>query len=286
MKTKKYSAVLGLAALLGATCLTAVPALAGGLYGAPVGGMKDSVVVEDGMAIPAPVPMEETATWYVRGDIGFGWHGSTSGERETVGYESVTIQNFDIDSQLSLSLGAGYYFTQNFRGDLTYDYRTTAQTNGYQILGNTDEGPDVKSSALLANLYYDFSPSSTISPYLGGGIGMAFNDVEMNNSARSYSYKNNAGEEVLVTQTARESGTTRFSAMATAGVNIALRENLFLDIGYRYAYLGQGKLVYDRVELNAAAVNPDDRTKRTTNTLSMEHMDVHELKIGLRYDLY
>ncbi len=283
MKTKKYSAVLGLTALLGTTCLV-IPAMAGGLYGQPVGGMKDSVVIEDGMAIPAPIPMEETATWYIRGDIGFGWHGDASGSHNALNYPNAAVS--DIDSALSIGGGIGYYFTQNFRADLTFDHRTDAETGGTQVMDPTNEGPDLKNQTLLANIYYDFKPASKFSPYIGGGIGLAFNELNMSGSAGSYTVQNAYGQDVTVTQRALDDKTTEFAAMATVGVNIALRENLFLDIGYRYNYLGEAKLIYERTETAAALGGAAASVARSTNTLSLDSMSVHELKLGLRYDLY
>ncbi len=281
MKTKNYSGVLGLAALLGATCLSTLSANAGGMYEPISGGMKDSVVVENGMAIPAPVPMEETATWYIRGDLGFGWHGNSSGSHNALNAPNATVS--DIDSSLSIGGGIGYYFTQNFRADLTFDHRTKAGTNGTRIMDMTNNGPDLKSQALLANIYYDFNPSSRFSPYLGGGIGLAFNELNIRGSASNFT---DPATGITVSQYALDDHTTEFAAMAAVGVNIALKENLFLDIGYRYNYLGESKMTYSRTETVPGVGGAAATTTTSTNTLSLGSMDVHELRLGLRYDLY
>lgn len=276
MKKSLRKSILGVTFLLGSTALTGTSALAGGLN--LHGGMKDTVVYDQGaIPVPAPIPMEETATWYIRGDLGL--IGTTHADAfldRAGGGEGVG--NFEIDNTYSLGLGVGYYFSERIRGDLTYDYFAKRDTNQRSVLSASNDGTDIESSVLLSNMYFDFRPTSMISPYLGAGIGAAFHNVK----PRALStYTANDGSSVTVRSTG--SGDTReFAVAAMAGVNIALRRGLFLNMGYRYLYTGDVRTNYAMTTVSA------DGLTTTTEAVDLNINDItsHEFKVGVRYDLY
>lgn len=79
------------------------------------------------------------------------------------------------------SAAVGMYFNPNLRleGELSYRANDIDTIGGGAVLG------DVGTVALLANLFYDFSPNEKINPHLGGGIGVADVDYQVDGNAYS-----------------------------------------------------------------------------------------------------
>lgn len=89
------------------------------------------------------------------------------------------------------------------RGEVEYTYNNDLK----------DKGAEYDSKLLMANLYYDFDINSSITPYVGAGIGVAFNDVKY----AEYSDDN-----------------TSFAYSLSAGLNIPVNNAVSFDLGYRY----------------------------------------------------
>ena len=141
--------------IAGAVLLVASAAGANADY---YGGMKDM-----------PVATIQPASWYVRGDTGYSWMdaGDLSGAITPFGSRS-------LDHNWAIGGGIGYYFGRGIRGDVTYDYRFKTDVHGGGAF-TTDF--DVKSSVILANLYYDFRPTERFTPYIGVGLGAAYHST-------------------------------------------------------------------------------------------------------------
>jgi opacity protein-like surface antigen len=138
--------------------------------------------------------------------------------------------NRNVDDSWIVGAGAGWRFSPNLRGDITFDYRPDFNQNtSFGI------GPGAKSGlhnwTLMANGYYDFTIGAIqpLVPYVGGGIGIAQNSVD--------------GVTVGVPGTglARLSGhdTNQFAWQLSAGVTYNFNPNLALDVGYRYLHAGE-----------------------------------------------
>jgi len=149
-----------------------------------------------GPAVAPPVvhtPAPQPSQWYFRGDLG--------------------ISFSDADEQPSskeafaAGAGIGYYFTPNFRGDITFD-----GAFDYNF------GNGVDSYAVLANLYADFSMGSAMKPYLGAGIG--WGEVKGNG------FKDDG-----------------LALSGMAGISYGFTPNVDLDVGYKLLYtdLSAGK---------------------------------------------
>jgi len=109
---------------------------------------------------------------------------------------------------------------------------------------------------VMLNGYWDFHNSSSFTPYINGGVGMAW--VNEKYSASS-------------TLTAPSSSTTtNFAANIGAGVGWSLTESVILDLAYRYDYYGNGKKV----------------TATGTNSVTSQIKDIatHNVLLGLRYN--
>ena len=261
--------LVGAALVLG----SAQGVLAADLYG---GGIKDAPAMA---AMPAP-----SAGWYVRVDGGYNLF-----DDATVTVEGFTTSNSSIDNSWSIGGGIGRYFGRGFRGDITVDHLFDSAVQSDIDCGCVGAyiGTakfDFSSTVVLANLYYDFNRGGRFVPYIGAGVGFAHNETsagEVDNTCGCIA-------------TIDKGSDNRFAAAAMAGLSWRLRGGettyvgglkdepaavhtsnaLYLDVGYRFLYLGSvktGDLVW-----NAANVGVDPEVKDIT---------AQQVRVGLRYDL-
>ena len=153
----------------------------------------------------------------------------------------------------------------------------TAQA-GAQINDNPDAPVfgqhkfDYDSTAVLANVYYDFDLRSRFTPYIGIGLGVVHNKTAGGRGVTGDSV-GTQGPGIPITIGAADKWSVAGAFMT--GFTFALRDRLSFDAGYRFLYLG------------------DAKTGQITNTQNggvggearIEDLHAHEFRIGLRYDI-
>ncbi len=159
-------------------------------------------------------------------------------------------------SQFTLggALAAGYDFWPQqmlpLRVEIEFAMRGNSETEWSGWKGTSEM--TFNSTTLLANVYYDFHNSTAFTPYIGAGLGLAFNylgfDTEYNNG-----YSDSMDDRQ-----------TNFAWQVGAGVAYAINENIAVDVAYRYLDLG-----YTQVDSYAG-----DAGIRPYN---------HEFMLGLRF---
>lgn len=245
---------------------------AGGLY-TPPWGSKDMRSGID--MVPAPAPIPEHSSWYIRGDIAYGFHDDPDMLEDKI-YD---LTNEKYDGTVTLGAGLGYYFGPNWRGDITVDYRFASDIsadNPYAAGPWAGSKHHLKLSSLvtLANLYYDFNSvthggmkdggtiMSRFSPYLGVGLGFVGHWVD-------------GGLTTGCGCTGVMQDKTSFDVAAAfmAGFSYHLKHNVKLDAGYRFLYMGSA----DTGQILAGAT--------PQGAIEIENLHAHELRIGLRYDI-
>lgn len=85
-------------------------------------------------------------------------------------------------------------------------------------------------TTLFANLFWDFHNDSDFTPYVGAGLGLAFNYT-------GYDLKLNSGDKISI-----DDRQTNFAWNAGAGVAYAFNEVLTLDASYRFVGLGYNEV--------------------------------------------
>ncbi|NWF73713.1 MAG: porin family protein [Nitrospirae bacterium] len=85
----------------------------------------------------------------------------------------------------------------------------------------------IGSQTLFGNVFYDFHNATLFTPFVGGGIGVAFNKSTMT--------LNNIGTSVFDTF---ETIDTRFAWNIGAGAAVNVTEIMLLELSYRYTDLG------------------------------------------------
>ena len=271
MMAARGSFILGAFAALGAFA----PVDAADLGGARGGSLKDD-------AMPA-LMQQSAARFYVRADGSYANY-----DRPSITEDGkFDLLNAHVASSWSAGGGIGYYFNKNIRADLTYEHRFNADVtsqNADPIVG----GPrnfGIKSDLYLANLYWDFDSRGRFTPYVGAGLGW------VNHKTSSSSFVDNCCQGVI---DAGSSSSVAGALMAGLAVNLTGRgpaagtgvieggevaRNLYLDLGYRFLYLGDvstGAVKGIPAVLGPATIVSTDPT--------VAGLTSHEFRVGLRYD--
>ena len=122
----------------------------------------------------------------------------------------------------------------------------------------------LESTVALANVYYDFDTRTRFTPYVGIGLGVAF-DLHQRRHA----------DELHLHRHHRRRGDAWSAAGALmAGFSVALRERFALDAGYRFLHISEahtGAIVGSSADAGS--------------TIRLEGLNAHEFRVGLRYDI-
>lgn len=220
-------------ALLCCLVLSALPALAFDAAPYVEARLGGSYVLVDDIkntsAVAAPAPANKTSLSEVAGSAGL-----------AVGLE------------LKKSLGLP------LRAELEYSYRSEVDYNpDPTFIGAgvpTRLSSTLNSQAVFANLYYDFATGTRLTPYVGGGLGVAWNHTD-------------ATGTVIATGASQDykKTTSNFAWNLGAGATYDLTGPWKLGAGYRYVNLG--KVVWG-----------DSGTQLTSKDITS-----HDLYLGLRY---
>jgi opacity protein-like surface antigen len=119
----------------------------------------------------------------------------------------------------------------------------------------------IRTYTLMFNAYHDLGKFGSFVPYVGAGIGVAYNKM-------SDVYF--TGNPLLVNRIHGNSDVS-FAWSLMAGVGYQISERAVLDVGYRY--LDMGKISSQRHD-TAGFINP---------RVVVDDIAAHEFKIGLRY---
>jgi len=216
---------------------------------------------------PIPVPVYEAA-WYFRGDLaaGFGSDPSvtTTGTPFDGGTVGLSGLNYGGSFQPSFvgGVGVGYIWGPAIRTDLTVDFHSlmNAKFNGTTPVGTVvSDKTSWFSTIILANAYWDFRTGSPFTPYLGGGVGFAVNQLSRHDDATT----NGA-----TTSVSQGTSDVQFAGAAMAGVYYDLSSFVAIDVNYRYLYVGGSEVSVSR--------------NGTGSLLSFGSLNEHQIRAGLR----
>jgi opacity protein-like surface antigen len=211
--------------------------------------MKIGIICSAVTILVASNALAEDAGMYGRIDSGYSW--STDG---------------NLDGSGIIGAGIGYRFNDHVRGDVTLGYRGWYQASeSASVTGNTVSGSaDIESTDGLVNAYYDIGQFGRFTPYVGGGIGFAYNNTRSANVALN---------GVNIGQIGGDSE-TNFAWQAGFGTAVSILDNLALDVGYRYIDLGSAETSNTFTANNGATVSG---VRQSVNVRGSE------LQAGLRY---
>lgn len=160
--------------------------------------------------------------------------GSAFKDTAAVNSDFVTGTSFNEN----IKFNPGVYFGGNYgydfglvrlEGELAYRWasidRITSQTNAYRI-SEVDGSMGVASG--MMNLFLDLHNDSPITPYVGGGVGVA--TLSMSDT---FGYVSN-GVSTRYETLYLENDKTVFAYQVGGGLDLALGRHFALDLGYRY----------------------------------------------------
>ncbi|MEL6967867.1 MAG: outer membrane beta-barrel protein [Pseudomonadota bacterium] len=253
---------------------------------------------------PVDVTQVEFGTgWYLRGDIGY----AAKAVVVETDFGGVAGQD-DLGHPLSWGLAAGYKLDTWARAEVGFNHFTGLQSSSRtsQSCGNEDiVGQDAfgnptvttvpitgdcfyasnatpSALSLMANAYVDGPEFWNFTPYVGAGLGFAYvtwNDFEARNiclgtAPSDCGASGTAGYNEFSSGTFNTEGEFAFAYNLMVGTGVKLTKNATLDLGYRYTNIGG-------VEILSAAANPGVTGDRSTGP-----MEIHEFRVGLRYEIW
>jgi opacity protein-like surface antigen len=259
MKLSRATLALGLAISLGA----AGDAAAADLYG---GSIKDSY---------APMPAATSSSIYVRLDGGYRGYDQPDITEDGI-YD---LSDDDIGNAWSIGGGVGRYFTNTIRADITYDHHFEADVTARLLDGQAalpgTRSFGLQSDVVLLNAYYDFNRSGRFSPYIGVGLGVVHHKT----------LEGTVLDDCGCTGLIEEGSGSHVAGAVMAGFTTKLRgdetggRNLFLDVGYRFLYLGEvatGEVITTGAGGGVSISDDPD----------VQDIHAHELRVGMRYDIH
>jgi opacity protein-like surface antigen len=252
---------------------------------------------------PPPPAAYEFNGWYLRGDVGLGVNATApnlavSPDPLAAGIAGGTLDaaatntfnNPTLSASGIFDLGFGYQFNSWFRTDFTEEYRGGASFQALEVLnepnlvgGNTSVQQyadfyraNISSWVSLFNGYVDLGTWSGITPYVGAGVGFAYNTLS-GFTDTGYAYTNGANS--AVGGYANDAGKWNFAWALMAGLSFDVTQNLKLDLGYRY--LDYGKFTSGKV--NCLAETTPGFTTGCYSIYSKSDLSSNDFRIGLRW---
>lgn len=255
-----------------AACATVATALAADLGGQPP--MRGPI-----MGAPQPVfsgQRNPPGPCYFRADVGYSWSQTpdvrwpvtdpVTGFFVTDQVTNATMENTWF-GEAGFGCGSG---SRGLRGEVMLGYRGERKLDG-------EPGPwfpdpllppvndplhtTIRTYTLMFNAYHDLGNWHGFVPYVGAGIGLAYNMMD-----EVYF----TGNPALVNRIAGDRDLA-FAWSLMAGVGYQISPHAILDFGYRY--MDMGKATSERHD-TAGFVNP---------RVVVRDIEAHEFKVGLRY---
>jgi opacity protein-like surface antigen len=230
-------------------------------------------------------PVEDFGGWYLRGDVGVTSQRATKISNPLDSTLNVTGPSYvgtELSGAGSFDLGVGYRFNNWLRADLTGEYRNKATLRGsvygqFSAFGNNFSGVDnysanVSSFVFLANAYVDLGTWWCITPFIGAGVGTAFNHLSSFRDDGLTTFNGlTAG-----TQFAANGDKANLAWAVHAGLAYHVNQNFTVELAYRY--LDMGTAVTGNTNFAYSSPNVLGTHAWTVNDLTS-----HDLRIGVRW---
>lgn len=187
--------------------------------------------VERPVIVPAPIP--EPPKHYITGFGAYAFPQDIEADGSILGGLISGTADADLENGFVAGGAIGTHIYQDIvRAEIELSYQSfefedatlgNAVGPGGPIPGsiNVPLNGDISALMLLVNGWYDIHTGTPFVPYLGGGVGLGFTDVD----ARVQGAPVNIGAD---------GESTSFAFQVGAGVNYELTENFAIGIGYRF----------------------------------------------------
>jgi opacity protein-like surface antigen len=219
---------------------------------------------------PPPMVVQPTGGWYLRGQIGVGINAKPSLEylRNPLNSNNFAFEQNSISDSMFIGGGVGYEWNSWLRLDATAEYRSKAQVNAFGsytfnggTFGDAYQGY-VKSSIFLLNAYVDLGTWECFSPFVGVGVGGAYNtladftDIGIGTSGRGVG---------------RNSSEWNLAWALYAGLTYNVSRTFKVDLSYRYLDYGS---ITDTVDCFGGC---------SADSYKFSNLHSHDIMLGFRW---
>ena len=188
--------------------------------------------------IPPPPPQPCCDSWYLRGYVGIGLNNNSNVEYlpapANVG-NGFNFEHNDIADTPFIGLGVGYEVNNWLRIDATAEYRSKTEVTAFGsytfdggVFGDSYHGY-LKSWVFLANAYVDLGTWNCFTPFIGAGIGGAYNTMSDLTDIGIFTSGRGIG---------RDSSDWHMAWALYAGVAYNVSQSLKIELTYRYLNYG------------------------------------------------
>jgi opacity protein-like surface antigen len=266
---------------IASAALAAVAAFAGSATAADLGGYKGGSIKDGGYVQPMPeIVRGPVGPCYFRADVGYA--ASTNADITWAQTDPVTL-DFLSDRVATLDSGNTWFGeagvgcgsgSRGLRGEVMFGFHGKRDIEGEpeNAWFDVDKGgpiaPEqdplhtkISSYTMMFNAYKDMGNFGGFTPYVGAGVGMAYNKMD-----EVYF----TGNPALVNKIKGDNELS-FAWSVMAGVGYQISDRAIIDVGYRYFDMGDANS--DNID-NALNYNP---------RVNVDDLTAHEIKIGLRY---
>jgi opacity protein-like surface antigen len=230
----------------------------------------------------APPPVEDFGGWYLRGDIGFSNQKVKNLDIANYRDPGITIpsQKLGFDTGGIYQVGVGYQFNNWFRGDITGQYRGSANFHGLDLVSfnGVPLGADTYSGSksewvVMANAYVDLGTWWCVTPFVGAGVGMSRNTIS-NFVDQGVSF-NPAFGTSPTTAYAANASKWNFAWALHTGLAYKVNPGMTVELGYSYMNLGDG--------VTGALTDFQGATRG--NAFTFKDITSHDVKLGVRWNI-
>jgi opacity protein-like surface antigen len=219
---------------------------------------------------PLMVMEQPEGAWYLRGDIGVGMTSEVNFVFEpnpANGPVDILTQHASLADTVFFDAGIGYEFNSWLRFDLTAEYRAKTAFNAFLTYSNNGVFGDqynafLKSDIFLANAYIDLGTWNCLTPFIGFGIGGAYNTFDNFTDIGIATSGNGVGTNA---------SQLNFAWALHAGLAYNVTQNFTVELAYRYLSYGS---VSDQI-FCAGGCNPD--------TYKLQNLTSQDFMLGMRW---
>jgi opacity protein-like surface antigen len=251
---------------------------------------------------PPPPIVVDAGGWYLRGDVGVGFNnyaGASISPSPLNGFAAGQANDNWYNSAMSeaalFDLGVGYQVNRWFRADVTGELRGGSEFSGLEVLNVTGgnsagyQAADFYRGHLstvlgMVNGYVDLGTWMGITPYVGAGLGVAFNNFYGGTDNGVISQPGGASSPsggVFGSSTK-----ANFAWALMTGFDMDITHNLKLEVGYRY--LNYGKFQSGASQCLSGNGNAGSFAAANCGggfALASKTLSSNDVRIGLRYYL-
>lgn len=237
------------------------------------------------MAYQPPVQVAEQSGWYLRGDVGVGAQSFSTFDLQPSANvpPTWTVNQKDIEDTSILGFGVGYDFNSWLRFDVTGEYRTAA---AFKALGSFNQGTctvigvtgtcfdnfsgNFSAAVFMANAYLDLGTWWCLTPYVGGGVGMAFDRITGVQDIGPL-----PPGTVGFGFTQSDSSSWNFAWNVQAGLTYNVSDNFKIDFNYRFLNMGSPQ--------SADIFCQNTGSNASCNFFNLKDITSNDFRIGVRY---